>query len=67
MRVRPLKYLVQLVLLEEDEQGDVIGERVAEPVALYSAGAVAQWLTQIDEQVAALNAEAVTTGGPDAD
>lgn len=58
-RVRLLKYMVQVVLLEEDEQGEVMGERLAEPVVFYSEEALVEWLPKVKEQITASNSNIV--------
>jgi hypothetical protein len=52
MRLKPLKFLVQAVALELDEEGAIVGERVAEPVAFYRPADVTAFVTDFAERLA---------------
>jgi hypothetical protein len=54
MSLRPLKFITQVVLLEEDH-GVIVGERQSEPVVHYSAEALEKWLAQFTEELAEMN------------
>ena len=43
MSLRPLKFIVQAVVLEEDN-GQIKGERSSEPQVFYDPDALKQWL-----------------------
>jgi len=59
MSVRPLKFIVQPVLLEEQD-GVVTGERSSEqPLIFYSADALKEWLDEFPAQVERLNSSIV--------
>lgn len=56
MSLRPFKFIVQAVLTEHDEEGNVVGERQAEPVALYGVDKLTKWAEDFDGQLAAAQA-----------
>jgi hypothetical protein len=41
--LRPFKFIVQVVLIEEEE-GEIVGERMSEPQAFYGADALKEWV-----------------------
>jgi len=47
-----LKVIVRAVILERDEDGQVIGEQLSEPVALYSPEQYDEWLAQVRAELA---------------
>jgi hypothetical protein len=46
-----LKVIVQPVLLERDELGCIVGERVVESVAIYDLGQLAEYVDAFREQL----------------
>lgn len=59
-----LKILVQPVVLERDADGKVVGERVSDPVPLYSRELIVEFLDRLDGEIAAANASASNGGQP---
>lgn len=51
MSLRPFKFIVQAVVLEEEE-GAITGERVSEPQTFYSAEATKEWLDSFINELA---------------
>ena len=51
-----LKIIVQSVVLERDEDGQIIGERVADPVALFTPEQCGAYVAKLREQIEAVNA-----------
>lgn len=49
--VRPFKFLVQVVLLEQDSEGNPIGEKVSEPQAIYGIEGMREFIDGIATQV----------------
>jgi hypothetical protein len=43
-----LKVIVQPVALERDDDGKIIGEKLSEPTALYSAEQVAEFMQKLE-------------------
>jgi hypothetical protein len=56
MSLRPFKFIVQAVLLEE-ENGIIKGERQSEPVVFYSVEAVQEWLNRFADEVKVMNGD----------
>lgn len=50
--LRPFKYVVQAIVLEEDADGAIIGERRTEPEVFYSADEAQAWLAAFGENLA---------------
>jgi len=50
-----LKVIVQPVLLERDEDGAIVGEKVGEPVPIYDPDTIAEYVTTIRLEVFRLN------------
>ena len=48
-RLKPFKFIVQAVLLEENGRGEVTGERSTEPVVFYSADHLKDWAADFDQ------------------
>ena len=48
MRLRLCKFLVQPVLLEEADEGNVIGERIVDPNVIYTSQSLVEWAQQFD-------------------
>ena len=46
-----LKVIVRAVVLERDEDGRIVGERLSEPEALYSVEQYDQWLANVRAQL----------------
>jgi len=46
-----LKVIVRAVVLERDEDGNIIGEQLSEPEALYSVEQYEQWLANVRAQL----------------
>jgi hypothetical protein len=44
MSLRPLKIIVQAVVIEENEDGKIVGERHSEPQTFYSPDDLKEWL-----------------------
>jgi hypothetical protein len=57
-----LKIIVQPVILERDEQGNVIGERLGEPTALYTPEQISEFVDAIKTEL--LRANAALDGQP---
>jgi hypothetical protein len=53
MMLKLLKFLVQPVLLEEDDDGNIIGERMVDPNVLYTSQALVEWAQEFDAALAA--------------
>ena len=51
MRHELLKYVVQPVLIERNEDGLIIGERIGEPFAAYSRSSVLEFLDQVEREL----------------
>jgi len=60
MTLRLLKHIIQVVVLEEDDDGNVIGERLSEPQVFYDEAEAVQFITTTRAQLAAQ-----TNGGSD--
>ena len=54
MRLRLCKFLVQSVLLVEDDEGNVTDERIVDPNVVYTVAGLVEWAQAFD---AALEAE----------
>ena len=52
MSLRILKYIIQPVLLEEDEDGNVVAEHVGDAVAVFGSGKLAAFDEMLTKQVA---------------
>jgi hypothetical protein len=52
-----LKLIVQPVCLERDVDGNIVGERPAEPTALYSLESVGPFIKAIQDELVRVNAE----------
>ena len=52
MSLELLKVIVQPVILERDPDGCIIGERLAEPHAIYDLAQLADYIEAIREQLA---------------
>ena len=50
--MRPYKFVVQAVVQECDEAGNVTGEAAAEPVTIYGTDVLAVWATTFAERLA---------------
>ena len=48
-RLKPFKFIVQAVLLEENDKGIVTGERSTEPIVFYSADKLQDWAADFDQ------------------
>jgi hypothetical protein len=46
-----LKFIVQPVVLERDEDGTIVGERVGEATAMYSLSQIADFIATLQEQI----------------
>jgi hypothetical protein len=53
-----LKIVTQAVVLERDDDGNIIGERIGEPVPLYTFEQVTAFFARVGEEIAASNAAA---------
>lgn len=60
-----LKLLVQPVILERDDDGQIIGEKLAEPVPLYSTDDLISFVETLHAQIAELNAKPSENGKAD--
>jgi len=56
-----IKIMVQPVALERDPDGNVIGEKVGDPVALFTPEQLPEYVAQLREQIEAANAAALTS------
>jgi hypothetical protein len=54
MMLKPFKFLVQVVLIEEDEDGTIIGEQASQTHALYGLDALRRFADEFDAQMTAL-------------
>ena len=52
MTLELFKAIVQPVAVERDENGDIMGERVGDPVSLYTDEQVLLFLQQVREELA---------------
>jgi hypothetical protein len=52
MTLELLKVLVSAVVLERDENGAVVGERVSDPTPLYNLEQIAEWTERIRAELA---------------
>jgi hypothetical protein len=50
MSLRPLKFIVQAVVLEENEN-EIVGERVSEPQTFYGADALKEWVDRFQMEL----------------
>lgn len=57
MSLEVFKFMVQAVVVERDEQGEIIGEKVTEPVALYTAEKLAEWAMRFPDELAKVENE----------
>jgi hypothetical protein len=64
MRLQPLKFIVQAVALELNDDGNVVGERVSEPVALYRPEDVIDFVQSFPERLAAAQTDSRTSLQP---
>jgi hypothetical protein len=55
MTLEFLKVIVQPVTLERDETGAVIGERVGDPIALYTVGQLVEFVDALRASIDAAN------------
>jgi hypothetical protein len=60
--VRPFKFLIQVVLLEQDSEGNPIGEKVSEPTAIYGIEGLRMFIDNLDAQT---NEDGVLREKPD--
>jgi hypothetical protein len=60
--VRPFKFLVQVVLLEQDSEGNPIGEKVSDPQAIYGIEGMRMFVENIAAQT---NGDGVLTEKPE--
>ena len=44
MSLKPFKFIVQAVVIEENEDGVIVGERTSEPQVFYGSDALKTWL-----------------------
>jgi hypothetical protein len=51
-----LKVIVQPVVLERDEDGVIIGEKLGEPTPLYTLDQITEFVQMVREQLVAENA-----------
>lgn len=51
-----LKLMVQPVVLERDEDGAIVGEKVGEAVALFQVDAIEAYVKQLQAEIATANA-----------
>jgi hypothetical protein len=56
-----IKIMVQPVALERDPDGNIIGEKVGDPVALFTPEQLPEYVAQLREQIEAANAAALTS------
>jgi hypothetical protein len=50
-----LKVLVQPVALERDGEGQIIGEKVGEPVALFTPEQLSEFVAELRQQIETAN------------
>jgi len=50
-----LKVIVQTVVLERDEDGSIVGERLSEPTPLYSPDDIVRFVEEIKRQIVIAN------------
>ena len=47
------KFIVQVVFVEEDDEGNIIGEQITDPVPIYGFTALSEFANQISEKIVA--------------
>lgn len=57
MTIKPFKFIVQAVLIEEDDEGQIVREIPADPVPVYGYAGLAAYLEEAPGQVERLNQE----------
>jgi hypothetical protein len=57
VKYREFKFVVQAVMLTEDDEGACTGEATSEPIALYGLAALRAWVDSFPDELAALNKE----------
>jgi hypothetical protein len=57
--LRRLKYVVQAVAVEIDENGEIVGERATEPQAVYTREQLWGLVEQLDLEIATTSLESV--------
>lgn len=57
MALEPFKFIVQGILLDKDDDGNVIGERECRPVVLYGSDALQKWAEDFDDNLAKAKTE----------
>jgi hypothetical protein len=63
MSLELIKIMVQPVAIERDDDGQIVGEKIGEPVALFSPEQLVEYVAQLRQQIDTVNAN----GRPDAD
>lgn len=54
MTLKPFKFLVQAVLIEEDEDGTIVGEQASQTQALYGIDALRKFVDTFEAEMTAL-------------
>jgi hypothetical protein len=53
-----LKVIVQPVVLERNDDGEIVGERLSDPQPLYTQAQIEEFFTTLRSQLASMNAPA---------
>jgi hypothetical protein len=56
-----IKIMVQPVALERDPDGNIIGEKVGDPVALFTPEQLPEYVAQLRKEIEAANAAALAS------
>jgi hypothetical protein len=57
-----VKVMVQPVAIERDADGTIIGERVGDPVALFTPEQLPEYVAQLRQQIEAANQDGASPG-----
>jgi hypothetical protein len=50
--LRPFKFLVQAIVIEEDDAGEVLGERPGQVLTIYGVQQLAEWAANFESSLA---------------
>lgn len=56
MNLRPYKFVVQAIVQQVDENGNVVGESPAEPVSIFGCEALSRWADDFPFELARVEA-----------
>lgn len=57
MKLEFLKIIVQAALIERDDDGEVVGERLSEPTALYTTDQIVNFIDSLKSELVNANAQ----------